>query len=555
MEVSFVDHVRLLQQYLTARGQIVENIERRLLNVGKAAAHNRDRDFFNDALNACFLDVPALPGHLSRLSGQLAAAHLADGFEPAPQDGYSRALDPVELVLRAHHHWNRERWPGKNGRIVYAQTLFTVSVLGQLEHLSLRIWDEGWDAASERLREVQRLLDALNTAAAGPLVRDARWLIQTAQGPLTRHLKPYFTMADRIAGLFTESDRVEIHRAGVLLAGGHMRSQLRHRSDQTGWAADDPQLLAMTHLSNSMDMALLVRDLIPLLEAYSEACAQDHDDDARRLALADAILQGLSADPELLLRRPDLLAPMTMIEDLVVEQDVKAKRYGELIAQTAGSLKNDATLFDPSQTAYSPLGIVYGFCADILSNMALNTLGFSAPAGLSLEDMFSSREGLEQKRDLAQAWQGLPRAEGEREPFEHSTKWAAWVFARLLTAFNASNLPRGRLYVVPRGVAIGSLAVGLLPAGIASAQEHCLTSDAARARETGSTALPKSRLIGDKAEGRFLASSDSAGEFFGVTKALLTIYVSQGKDALVADIPPAVIDGLHRTCPELLVVA
>ena len=44
--------------------------------------------------------------HLSRLNGQLDAAHLADGFEPARQDGYSRELDPVELVLRACHHWD-----------------------------------------------------------------------------------------------------------------------------------------------------------------------------------------------------------------------------------------------------------------------------------------------------------------------------------------------------------------------------------------------------------------------------------------------------------------
>jgi hypothetical protein len=547
MAFSFADHVGLLEQFLARRQEIVHEIDRRLLK------KNIDREFLSDTLDGCFFGLPGLSPHASRLKGQLATAHLAEGFEPAAGDGYSRDLDPVELALRAHHYWESDRWPGRNGRLVYAQSLYTAFMLRQLEQLSLRIWDDGNDAAAERLRQVQPLLDVLNTAAAGPRVRDARWLIQTAQGPLTKHLRPYFTTADRISGSFAAGDRIEIHKAGAVLAGGHMRSQLRHRSWQTGWAVDDPKLLAMTHLSNSMDMALLVRDLIPLLEAYRAASAQ-HDDE-RRLELADAILQGLSVDPELLLARLDLLAPMTMIEDLAVDQDGQTQRYRALIAQTSESLKNDARLFDPSQAQYSPLGIVYGFCADLFSNMALSTLRSPASTDLSLEDMFSSRGRLEQKRSQAQEWQRLPKGEGERDPFDHSTEWAAQMFARLLKAFDASSVPEARLYVVPRGVSIQSIPDGVLPAGIASAQEHCLTSEAARARDTGATALSRSRLAADRAEGRFLASADNGGEFFGVSKALLTIYTGQGKDAVITDVPPAVIERLRVTCPTLVVVA
>ena len=352
-----------------------------------------------------------------------------------------------------------------------------------------------------------------------------------------------------MSGSFTASDRLEIHKAGAVLAGGHLRSQLRHRSWQTGWAFDDPQLLAMTHLSNSMDMALLVRDLIPLLDAYS--AAQDNNE---RLALADAILQGLSADPELLLTRLDLLAPATMIEDLFVDRGddgqprytpmgeahrERLERYGELIGRTAESLKNDALLFDPAHAAYSPLGIVYGFCADLLSNMVLNTLRSPSSADLSLEDMFISRGRLEQKRAQAQEWQRLPKGEGERDPFEHSTEWAGQMFARLLRALearaahpsepNASERPQAHLSVVPRNVTVDSLPGGALPTGIVSAQEHCLTSDSTRARETGATALSRSRLATDRAEGRFLASADAEGAWFGVSKAPLTICTSQGK--------------------------
>ena len=68
---------------------------------------------------------------------------------------------------------------------------------------------------------------------------------------------------------------------------------------------------------------------------------------------------------------------------------------------------------------------------------------------------------------------------------------------------NASMLRKACLYVVPRGVAVDSLSDGVLPAGIVSAQEHCLTSDVTRARLTGATSLPADRLVADRAEGRF----------------------------------------------------
>src|SRR4029077_11789785 len=118
--------------------------------------------------------------------------------------------------------------------------------------------------------------------------------------------------------------------------------------------------------------------------------------------------------------------------------------------------------------------------------------------------------------------------------------WATQMFGRMMTALearvarptepNASAYRNARLYVFPRGVAIDSLPAGVLPPGIVSAQEHCLMSDSARARETGATALSTSRLSNDRAEGRFLGSEDAGPSWFGVSKAPLTIYTSRGKD-------------------------
>lgn len=581
MGFPFSDHTRLLEQLLDSRPGIVGELEHQLFSArGKADAQSGDRESIADIFNACFFESPTISRHLSRLNGQLDEAHLADGFEPVRQDGYSRELDPVELVLRACHYWDGTRWPGTKGRRAYAQSLYAVLILRQLERLSSRIWDEGNDEAAERLQHVQRLLDVLNAAGRSAheirLVRDARWLIQTAQGPLTRHLRPYFIKAANVSALSGEVG-LEIHKAGAVLAGGHLRSQLRHLSWRTSWAFHDPQLLALTRSSNSMDMALLVRDLVPLLHAYSSACVRQ--DSHSRLALADASLQGLSADPELLLTRWDLLGPSTMIEDLFVDRgDAGAApyttmgevhraclaQYGELVGATAESLQQDSRALDPANAAYSPLGIVYGFCADLFSNMVLNTLRSASSPDLSLEEIFISRERLEEKRTQAHEWERLPKREGEPDPFEHSKAWAAQMYARLAGALearaarpaepNASRLKKSCLYVVPRGVAIDSLPDGVLPAGIVSAQEHCLTSDVTRAGRSGATALPADRLVTDRAEGRCLACVHSDGAWFGVSKVPLTVCIGQGKDALLTDVPRAVIDVLRLMCPEMLVV-
>ena len=204
-------------------------------------------------------------------------------------------------------------------------------MLGLLEHLSLRIWDSGIDDAGGNLREVQRLLDRLNGESSGPVfIRDARWLIQTAQGPLTKDLAPYFRVAARIAGSFDAGDRLEAHKAGAVLAGGHLRSQQRYRAPESGRAFDDPEVLAVTRNSSSMDIALLAGDLVALLERYETALAED--DSGPRRGLADAILQGLSADPELLITRLDLLGPATVVEDVFVDAAQRRARATRLQA-------------------------------------------------------------------------------------------------------------------------------------------------------------------------------------------------------------------------------
>jgi hypothetical protein len=109
----------------------------------------------------------------------------------------------------------------------------------------------------------------------------------------------------------------------------------------------------------------------------------------------------------------------------------------------------------------------------------------------------------------------------DRARFEHSTEWAAKIFSRLMTALdarathgdalNAAGHHNPRLFVVQEGHTWDS-APGI------PAQEHCVTSDLKRALATAATAFPRSQVLSDRKEGRFLASAESDDKWFAVSK-------------------------------------
>ena len=568
MPHAFTDHVALLTAYLDRRAFILEAIERQMLNVqDKEPARSRDRKRLELLLAKAIDGAVALP-HRSRSYASIAAAHVEDGFQPVSRDTYSHRLDPVDLVMRAYDHWDATRWPGRNGRVAFGHVAYGAFMIGLLEHLSLRIWDAGTEDVDGRLREVQGLLDRLNADANGPaFIRDARWLIQTAQGPLTRDLAPYFRVAARIEQSFDAGNRLETHKAGAVLAGGHLRSQQRYRASETGRAFDDPEVLAVTRNSNSMDVALLVGDLVPLLGRYEASLAEDGADLC--LGLADAILQGLSADPELLITRLDLLGPATVIEDVFVDAAAAdgprhtpagerhvalIARYRDLLTRLAKRLRADCVELQPAGRAYSPLGICYGFCADVLRNVALSVLTAQPSSTLSLEDLYESRTCLDEKAARAQIWARLPTRAREREHFTHSPEWAQQIFADVVERLQGVGArdtvaPAGRLVVCAQ---TSDSPGDSFPGFAVNAQEHVVTSDIEWALGSGATAFPKSHFLADRQEGRYLASVEQDGKWFGVSKVVLTACLARGMDAVITGVPASLVARLQLTCPEIV---
>ena len=351
-------------------------------------------------------------------------------------------------MIRAFHLWQQTRWPGRNGRVHYAHTLFNLYVIRCLELLSMRVWDDEASSAGDRLSHVQGVLDQLWTITPADqpvLVRDARWLIQMAQSPATDELGAYFDVAEKIAETLSEEDRIEIHKAGVRLAAGHLRSQTRYYSMKKAVPLNEKSLILSTRNTNALDFALLIHDLVPLLEAYEHAWHSE--DGQKRLELAGAICQGISPDPELFLNRVELLGAYSMIEHLFITTDrdghvvytPMGQRHVQLlheyearIGRVSKPLSDDCPHFRPVAGAYSPYGVLYGFSSDLMEHMALKATQPDAVTHFSLEDVFVDGDANTDKLAWVSGWRKLPHLTREVEQlFDYPQQFAEDIFDRI----------------------------------------------------------------------------------------------------------------------------
>ena len=333
-QVPFQANVELLRLFLTHREDIVESIEAVLNAQRKPIRYLQDHALLSRHFEDCFFARTAATASQKRLKpsrGQLEEAHWAGGFRPRQvQDLHNDLIHPAEMMIRGFYCWQQTRWPGRNGRMHYAHTLFNLYVLRCLQFLSMRLWDEGpssfaQEKAGGRLAEIQGVLDELwrSSPADQPvIVRDARWLIPLAQSLITDELAPYFEVARQVTETLPEADVLEIQKAHVRMLGGHLTSQIRYyctKDGVPGLSINDHSVVLRTRASNALDFALLVQGLVGLLKAYDRALQSG--DERMRLDMAGAIWQGISADPELFLNRIDLLSAYSMIEHVFIATD------------------------------------------------------------------------------------------------------------------------------------------------------------------------------------------------------------------------------------------
>jgi hypothetical protein len=572
--VPFQAHIELLQLFLARRNEIVERIQDALNAQRKPIQYLEDRPLLSRHFEDCFFALSAVTDNQSRLRGQLQEAHWASGFRPRQVAGlYNELVDPAEMMIRGFHCWRQTRWPGRNGRVRYAHTLFDLYVIRCLELLSMRLWDAGSSGTGNQLTQVQAVLDELwrGTPPDQPvLVRDARWLIPLAQSPTTDELGAYFAVAERIAETVTERDRIEIQKAGVRMIAGHLRSQIRHYAVTDGVSLNEKSVVLRTRTSNALDFALLVQGLVPLLEAYEHTL--QGGDGRNRLDLAGAICQAISPDPELFLNRVDLLRPYSMIEHIFIRTDRDGQgfytpmgrrhvrlleEYETLIGRLSKPLYEDCPHFKPVDGAYSPFGAIYGTPSNLTEDMALRTLQRDVVTHFSLEDVFA--DGDTDKLAWVNGWRKLPHVGTEvQKLYEYPQRFAEDIFDRIEHALlrrvsdgKASDVCRtGRLYIVPaddpRAGSEASLVPELPVRYFGSSDEQIVAARKADAYD-------ETRLLRDRQEGYFVLSYETPGGWLAIKKDFLTEVLGAERDAKILGLPPVAVEVLRLMCPGMVV--
>lgn len=556
----FADWLLLMQTWLARRSTIVEGIDRVLNAQKKPLEQQQDRVLLARQIKDCFYRLPGLPQELAGLRDGLEQAHWASGFMPRQSPG-NDIVDPAEQALRAFHFWRQTRWPGGRGRLRFAHTLFNLYLVRCLTLLSMRVWDADAAGASARLSQVQSLLDQLWASSPDDqsvLVRDVRWLLHVAISPTTDALHGYFGVMANIEAGFTVADQVATHLAGVQTGAGHLRSQLRHMCVQRGVTLDDPDIVRITRKSNALDVALLTQGLVTLLEAYARA--RDAAPEQRQL-LACAICQGISPDPELFINRLDLLAPYSMIEEVMVATDAAGhaaltpagarhlhllQRYRSLLPALLPQLHQDwQALIRPAE-GYSPFGALFGFSSNLLELQAFRTVLPDAAAPYGMEDVFVA--GAADKCAWVSNWRRLPHIPAEvvrqyEYPQAFVTEVAARVERALQSALAGAPAACGRLVLQAVEPA---LQPSLPPGFIVSSDPQLVAAGQAVAQD-------ESDLLHCRLEGEFLASYPTAGGWVGISKDLLTDLLGAGQSATLTGLPAEVAALLELMCCGLAV--
>jgi len=575
----------MLRLFLTQREDIVESIEVVLNAQRKPIRYLQDRSLLCRHFEDCFFARTAVTAGQTRLRGQLEEAHGAAGFRPRQVQGlHNDLIHPAEMMIRGFYCWQQTRWPGRNGRMHYAHTLFNLYVLRCLQFLSMRLWDEvpaagkqddDPSSAPARLAEIQGVLDELwrSSPADQPvIVRDARWLIPLAQSLITDELAPYFEVARQVAKTLPEADVLEIQKAHVRMLGGHLTSQIRYHCTKEGVSINEHSVILRTRTSNALDFELLVQGLVTLLKAYD--CALQSGDERMRLDMAGAICQGISADPELFLNRVDLLGAYSMIEHVFIAPEATEeageghvvysplgqrhvqllKEYRALIDRLIKSLRDDFPRFRPVDGGCSPYGVIFGLPSHLIEHMALKAFEHDAETRYSLEDVFDDEDTSAAKLAWVNGWRKLPHIDREvQRSYDYPQQFAEDVYDRIegelrrrdSNAEACEGSRTGRLYIVSADDPETDSKASAIPE---LAARYFGTSDRQIVAAQKAEPYDRAQLLAGRREGHFLVSYETPGGWIALKKDLLTEVLGAGRDARIVGLPLDAAQVLRLMC-------
>jgi hypothetical protein len=318
----------------------------------------------------------------------------ADLWQVGPrQVSLERVMEDCDRRSRADGLHVRHDWDGKAGRInddtIPVEVLMYVAArctddendtgclailidyyfLYVLTALAMRAWDESdananLEAVGELLRELQ------GPGGSGQqFVSDVETLLLVA----TSHFEPredgYGVLLTRVRQLNqAHQERVALGHASAL--GGHLRF---------GFEATYARDTTATRDDNVADYPWLCFSLAALMRAYASMDAASRPG-PRGQVLAEAIFNGLSADPAALLSDPP--ASLSAVDD-------ERRAFREQFLAHRTELLGHFATFRPVDAAYSPLAFFFNFSQNVTKGAVIDSLLWGLPGAVSLNDLFT----------------------------------------------------------------------------------------------------------------------------------------------------------------------
>ena len=372
-----------------ARSRIVDE-------VSKAKTFDRAVRHLRDGMRAHGFESGGAPLFSGRWVKAFDQATRRDGFHAlhdwdGKADRFNDDIIPVEVANFAE----RMVRPADRGRARVAIAIlldyYFVHLLGLL---ALRAWDEGDPNAN--LDAITRLLGHLQgpQGSGQMFARDAEGLIIIA----TSHFEPDITAYDRLLArvrLLDRKHRQNLAMTHAAVLGCHLRFGLEVTcADNVRALRDD----------NVPDYPWLCEAVATLAEAY--ACAVAKGDREERRRISEAVLLGLTPDP-------DALLGSDPPESLLACEEQR-DRLRELFAAHRSDLLEDFETHRPSPTAYSPFSFTFNFPHNLVKGVVVDAAFRGAPWPLSLDDLvtaFPKTPGLDLgRRSLATTLMGYALA-------------------------------------------------------------------------------------------------------------------------------------------------
>lgn len=307
---------------------------------------------------------------LGALARELDRQTRADGFHALHDwDGLASAVNPdlipVDVVGVAMDSRGTEA-PEPNGLAILIDYYF----MYLLALLSLRVWDG--DAPDDGLDRVSGLLERLQgpDGSGQRFAADAETLMLIATSHYEADERCYDTLLTRVRGLDVR------HQTAVAL--GHAASMGCHL--RFGFEATYARSIGAMREDNVADYPWLSYALVTLMREYARLVAAGEGPD-RRAPIVEAMLNGLTPDPEAFVGDASISVPSSEAERREFKEIFDAHRTG---------LLEEFDAYRPAGS-YSPLSLFFNFCQNALKGMVLDAVLWNEASSVSLNDMLSGR--------------------------------------------------------------------------------------------------------------------------------------------------------------------